>query len=136
MKVNKAVLFILLFAVSACTSTINEYTPLTETITTSTSTHISTDEEFCDWFNKSQEIRTKRIPAILIVQDVRDKYDGTPFVFSNTAMINDHKTALKKYISMNEEFIRDWKNMGVFPSAEVYWENELRFVEITTKGYL
>ena len=102
---NKIVLFILLFAVSACTST---------------STLISTDEEFCDWFNKSQEIRTERIPAILIVQDVSDKYSGVPFDFNNTTMMNDYKNAIKEYIAVNEKFIEEWKKLVVQISARDY----------------
>lgn len=117
---KKTVLFILLFAVSACTST---------------STHISTDEEFCDWFNKSQEIRTERIPAILIVQDVSDKYSGVPFDFNNTTMMNDYKDAIKEYIAVNEKFIEEWKRLGVHISAKEYWENELQAVETYNEGY-
>ncbi len=96
----------------------------------------SNELDICEWFNKSQVIRTKRIPAILKVQEVADKYSATPFDFSNTAMINEYKNALRGYVAAQDEFIEDWNKMGVYPSAKVYWENELRAVELFKEDYL
>lgn len=127
---NKTIVILLVFVISACTSPI-----MSTTTTKPTSTSLSTDKDLCEWFNKSQEIRTERIPAILIIQDVAEKYSGVTFDFNNTTMMNDYKNAIKEFIAVNEKFIDSWKKLGVHPLARDYWENELKAVETYKEGY-
>ena len=121
---NKTSAILLVFVITACT------TPIV-----STSEPISTDNGLCEWFNKSLVVRTERIPAILIVQDVTEKYSDVEFNFNNTAMMDDYKKAIKEYIAVNERFIDDWMKLGIHPLARDYWENELMAVETYNKGY-
>ena len=89
----------------------------------------------CEWFNKSQEIRTKRIPAILIIQDVYKKYGSETLDYSNPAMVNDMVNAMKEYISYNDDFIREWNELGSNQSGKTYWENELKAVDLFNAGF-
>ena len=121
---NKTILILLVLVISACS------TPIMPTLTP-----IATDQELCDWFNKSQVIRTERIPAILIIQAVAEKYKGVEFDFSKTTMMNDFIGAIEEYISVNEKFIDEWNKLGVHPMARDYWENEVNAVETWSEGY-
>jgi len=121
---NRTIGTILVFVITACT------TPFP-----STSIPSSDDDGLCEWFNESLVVRTERTPAIIIVQDVTDKYSGVEFSFDNTAMMNDYIDAIEEYIAVNEHFIDEWNRLGDHPSAREYWENELKAVETYNEGY-
>lgn len=121
----KMIQFLLIFVISACATT-----PIAPT-----SAPLSNYQDLCEWFNKSLAIRTKRVPAILIVQDVANKYNDVKFDLYNTAMMNDYINALEEYISANGKFIEDWNKLGTHPLANDYWGNELKAVETYNEGY-
>lgn len=114
----------ILFAVSACAPQ-----------TMSTPGSFSPEKDLCDWFNKSLIIRTERIPGILIIQNVADKYSKVEFDFYNIAMMKDYINAIEEYIDVNDKFIEGWKKLGIHPLARDYWENELQAVETYNEGY-
>jgi len=95
----------------------------------------SSSSEFCDWFNKSQQIRAVRIPAILSVQNVYTKYGTDKLDYSNSHMVTDMTNAMKEYISINEDFIDQWNDLGYVQPGEHYWANELEAVQLFNDGF-
>ncbi len=111
-------LLLLVIFLSACSSSLN-----------------SESGDLCEWFQKSEQIRIVRIPAIVKVQNTFNKYDLINFDFSNQAIVNDLANSVQEYLDTNNEFIREWKKLGIHPDGETYWENELKAVELYVDGY-
>jgi len=101
----------------------------------STSGTSLTNSNFCDWFNKSQQIRADRIPAILKVQEVYEKYGTSSLDYSNQAMVRDMSFAMKDYLTTNEKFIEQWNLLGQLSPGDDYWENELQAVKLFNEGF-
>jgi len=93
------------------------------------------NEDLCEWFNKSLLIRNERIPAILKVQAVRDKYNNVKFSFDNHDMVEEYINATEDYLEANNNFIRAWNELREHPLAKEYWENELKAVQTWSDGY-
>lgn len=139
---NKTILLTVILFLTACTpsaSTLQtaivqtQIAQPTETIEPTATPR--TDADLCEWFVKTQLLRSQRLSGLSEFTEWFQKYGTDGLVSSDYSVIAELVAILKRYQPYQEQFVEDWIELGAHPEAQEFWDKELSSVQLRIQAF-
>lgn len=94
-----------------------------------------TDSGLCEWFIKTQFLRSQRMSGLSAFNEWFQEYGMDGLVSPDYPVGAELIAILKRYQPYQEQFVEDWIELGTLPEAQEFWDKELSSVQLRIQAF-